>query len=187
MWLNIYIYSQLYNQKTMVTVRKEETKDSDAIRRVNDKAFENLAEGKVIDKIRSSDAEILSLVAEKEDKIVGHIFYSTAEIKSKNSTIRGMGLAPMAVLPEFQKQGIGKMLIQESLNMLRKEEHAFIIVLGHEDYYPKFGFEKASKYGIKCQWDGVPDEAFMIMNLDQEKMKGVTGLAKYRDEWNEAM
>ncbi|MEO0332014.1 MAG: N-acetyltransferase, partial [Bacteroidota bacterium] len=59
--------------------------------------------------------------------------------------------------------------------------------LGHEDYYPKFGFEIASKYGIKCQWDGVPDEAFMIIILDKVKMSNIRGVAKYRDEWSEAI
>lgn len=171
----------------MITIREENKNDLVTIKKINDKAFGQPQEGNVIDKIRESDSLVLSLVAEIDNNIVGHIFYSTAEIECNNERIAGMGLAPMAVLPEYQKQGIGKRLINESLNILKKKPVPFIIVLGHEDYYPKFGFEIASKYGIKCQWDGVPDEAFMIMILDKEKMSNIHGVAKYRDEWNEAM
>jgi putative acetyltransferase len=93
----------------------------------------------------------------------------------------------MAVLPEYQGKGIGSMLIREGISRLKSKQAPFIIVLGHDTYYPKFGFERASKYGIKCQWDEVPDEAFMIIILDKEIMKGVSGVAKYRDEFNEAI
>lgn len=171
----------------MITIRKETKNDLIAIRHVNDIAFDQPQEGKVIDKLRESDSEVLSMVAEIDKKVVGHIFYSTAVIEGKKDGIVGLGLAPMAVLPEYQKQGIGKQLINESLNIVKNRSVPFIIVLGHENYYPKFGFEKASKYGIKCQWDGIPDEAFMIMILDELKMSNIHGVVKYRDEWNEAM
>jgi len=171
----------------MITIREENKNDLITIKKINDKVFGQSQEGDIIDKIRESDSQVLSLIAEIDNNIVGHIFYSTAEIEFNNERIAGMGLAPMAVLPEYQKQGIGKRLIIESLNILKKKPIPFIIVLGHEDYYPKFGFEIASKYGIKCQWDGVPEEAFMIMILDKEKMSNIHGVAKYRDEWNDAM
>ncbi len=171
----------------MITIRVENKDDLITIKEINNKAFGQPEEGNIIDKIRASGSQILSLVAEIDQKIVGHIFYSEAEIEHDNERIIGMGLAPMAVLPEYQKQGVGKKLINESISILKKKPIAFIIVLGHEDYYPKFGFDKASKYGISCQWDGVPDEAFMIMILDKEKMENVHGVARYRDEWNEAM
>lgn len=171
----------------MITIREENNNDLIIIKEINDKAFGQPHEGNVVDKIRESDSQILSLVAEIDNTTVGHIFYSEAEIEHNNEKIIGMGLAPMAVLPKYQKQGIGKRLISESLEILKKMPIPFIIVLGHEDYYPKFGFEVASKYGIKCQWDGVPDKAFMIMILDKANMFNVHGVAKYRDEWNEAM
>lgn len=171
----------------MISIREENKNDLVKIKEINNKAFDQPQEGNVIDKIRESDSEILSLVAEIDGNLVGHIFYSEAEIECNNKKLKGMGLAPMAVLPKYQKQGIGKKLINESLKMLKKKPVPYIIVLGHEDYYPKFGFEKASKYGIKCQWDGVPDEAFMIMILEIEKMTNIHGIAKYRDEWDEAM
>ncbi len=168
-------------------IRLENKNDFNAIKIVNDKAFGQPQEGNVINKLRGSDPQVLSFVAEINSQVVGHIFYSTAKIECDNKKIVGLGLAPMAVLPEYQKQGIGKMLIKESLSAITKKYIPFIIVLGHADYYPKFGFEKASKHAISCQWNGIPDEAFMIMILDKEKMSGIHGIAKYRAEWNEAM
>jgi putative acetyltransferase len=97
-----------------------------------------------------------------------------------------MGLAPMAVLPDIQHRGIGTQLIRKGIESLRRAHCPFIIVLGHADYYPRFGFEGASAYGVKCQWDGVPDEAFMILWLDKSTMPPASGLAKYREEFDEA-
>jgi putative acetyltransferase len=73
------------------------------------------------------------------------------------------------------------------MDILEKHSALFIIVLGHPHYYPRFGFETASKYGIRCQWEGVPEEAFMILWLDKSKKEGASGIAKYREEFNEAM
>ena len=171
----------------MITIREENKNDLIKIREINDIAFNQSQEGEVVDKIRESDSKVLSLVAEIDNNIVGHIFYSDAIIEYNDEKIYAMGLAPMAVLPSYQKQGIGKLLINESLKILKKKDVPFIIVLGHEDYYPKFGFEIASKYNVKCQWDGVPDDAFMIMLIDKEITLKIQGVAKYRDEWNEAM
>jgi putative acetyltransferase len=98
-----------------------------------------------------------------------------------------MGLAPMAVLPDMQRRGIGTQLINAGVEELRKRRCPFIIVLGHAGYYPRFGFEKASLYGIMCQWEGIPDEAFMILWLDRTKAGSVSGLAKYREEFSEAV
>lgn len=171
----------------MILIREENTNDYAAIKNVNDKAFNQPQEGNIIDKLRHSGVQQLSLVAETDGKIVGHIFFSPAEAEGKNGKITGTGLAPMAVLPEYQKQGIGKQLIREGIERIKKQSVPFIIVLGHAQYYPKFGFEKASKYGLKCQWEGVPDEAFMVMILDKDKMKDVHGVVRYREEWNDAM
>lgn len=171
----------------MIQIREENESDYTAIKNVNDKAFNQPQEGIVIGKIRNSGSPFISLVAEIDKKIVGHVFFSPAEIENNGEKITGMGLAPVAVLPGYQKQGIGKMLINEGIHLIKKQSIPFIIVLGHEHYYPKFGFETASKYGIKCQWQGIPDEAFMILLLDKAKMKNVHGIARYLEEWNEAM
>ena len=97
-----------------------------------------------------------------------------------------MGLAPMAVLPERQRQGIGSELVETGLAELRERDCPFVIVLGHPEYYPRFGFEPASRHGIKCEWE-VPDEAFMILVLDGARMPEAGGRACYRAEFSEAM
>ncbi len=169
----------------MIKIREERTEDYDSVRIINDLAFGTSEEGRIVDKLRKACQEIISLVAVSGEKIVGHILFSPAEIKDTN--IIGMGLAPMAVLPDFQKQGVGSVLVKEGLRRIKKTDCPFIIVLGHEQYYPRFGFEQASKYGLKSQWEGVPDEAFMAMILDKTVMAGVSGVASYRDEFDEAM
>jgi putative acetyltransferase len=98
-----------------------------------------------------------------------------------------MGLAPMAVLPEFQRQGVGSGLVQAGIEILRESKCPFIIVLGHPEYYPRFGFEPASRYRIRSQWEGVPDPAFMILWLDKTMTNHVSGVAKYRDEFDEGI
>ena len=171
----------------MIKIREEKAEDYDSVREINDKAFGQVEEGRIVDKIREACEEIISLVAVEGEKVVGHIFFSPAEINHKGKTIKGMGLAPMAVHTEYQNKGIGSLLVNEGIIRVKETGCSLIIVLGHEKYYPRFGFETASMYGIKPQWDGVPDEAFMLMILDKETMAGVSGVATYRKEFDEAM
>ncbi|MCG8514774.1 MAG: N-acetyltransferase [Halanaerobiales bacterium] len=169
----------------MIEIREERREDYQAVRDVNNQAFNQPQEGMIIEKIRESGVEILSLVAIIDNKIVGHIFFSPVRMEEQATLKDGMGLAPMAVLPDYQQQGIGSKLIKEGIQRLKLKSVPYIIVLGHKDYYPKFGFETASKYGLKCQWDGVPDEAFMVMILDDKMKPKIHGVAKYRDEFDE--
>ena len=171
----------------MIKIREEKAEDIEAIRAVNDRAFNQPQEGLVIEKLRNSGCDILSLVAVKDNEIAGHILFSPVVLDDHPDVRGGMGLAPMAVLQEFQGLGIGSKLVREGIKRLRKRPVPFIIVLGHEHYYPRFGFEPASKYGIKCQWEGIPGGVFMIMILDRGRMKDVKGVARYRDEFNEAI
>ena len=171
----------------MIEIREEEQKDYDSVRILNDLAFGQSAEGHIVDKLRKACKETISLVAVFGEKIVGHIFFSPATILHNDEHIIGMGLAPMAVLPEFQKQCIGSLLVKEGLRRIKATDCPFIIVLGHENYYPRFGFELASKYGLRCQWDGVPDDAFMVLVLSKSAIAGISGVARYRSEFDEAM
>lgn len=98
-----------------------------------------------------------------------------------------MGLAPMAVLPERQRQGIGSTLVRAGIDVLWERNCPFIIVLGHSGYYPRFGFVPASRHGLLCQWDGIPDEAFMVLILDDDAMAAASGAARYRREFDQAM
>jgi putative acetyltransferase len=171
----------------MVTIRKEETRDIMAIRNLNEVAFDGPAEARVVDKLRRICDACLSLVAVDGDEIVGHIMFSPAIVESGDGDIKGMGLAPIAVLPNHQRKGVGTALIEHGLALLREKGCPFIIVLGHADYYRRFGFVPALRYNLESQWEGVPDEAFMILVFDQKALEGVYGVAKYREEFNEAM
>ena len=168
-------------------IRQEKPRDINDIHALNKLAFGQPQEANIIDKLRINCDNLLSLVAIENEKVVGHILFSPVEIEGQHGIIRGMGLAPMAVLPEMQHKGIGTQLVKSGIENLRKMQCPFVIVLGHPEYYPRFGFERASLYGIKCQWEGIPDDAFMILWLDKSKMSRVSGLAKYRDEFNAAI
>jgi putative acetyltransferase len=171
----------------MVSVREEEAKDVAAIRLVNERAFGRPEEADLVDRLRAACGDLLSLVAEDQGEIVGHILFSPATIESERGVIQGVGLAPMAVLPERQRQGVGSALVKRGLSMLRERGVPFVIVLGHPDYYPLLGFERASNYGLRSQWAGVPDAAFMVLRLNKPMLNGVTGVARYRQEFDAAM
>ena len=168
-------------------IRQEIPEDIKDIRALNEQAFGCPEEANVIDKLRDKYEGLLSLVAIDMEKIVGHILFSPATIEGKHGVVKGMGLAPMAVLPEMQRQGIGTQLIKTGIEYVKRTQCPFIIVLGHPEYYPRFGFEIASQFGIRSQWEGVPDEAFMILWFDKSMMNQVSGVGRYKDEFTEAM
>ena len=169
----------------VIEIRFERPEDIDEVRLLNTKAFGQPIEGRIVDKLRKSCKRILSLVAISNNEIIGHIMFSPVTIESQEGVIEGMGLAPMAVLPELQNQGIGSKLIEEGLRIIRNTSCPFVVVLGHETYYPRFGFQRASNYGLKSQWEGIPDEAFMVMILHNSVMKGVSGIVRYRNEFDD--
>jgi len=166
--------------RVLVEIREECPDDIAAIREVNRRGFEEEQESNIVDALRTNGAALLSLVAIMHDRVIGHIIYSPASV---GKMVEGAALGPMAVLPEHQRQGIGSKLVEAGNRKIRDEGYPFIIVVGHPEYYPRFGFRPASKYGIKCEWD-VPDDVFMVRILDQAKMQGVSGLAKYRPEFS---
>ena len=163
----------------MIEIREERPDDVAAIRDVNKRAFGQDQEGNIVDALRSNGAALLSLVATVDKKIVGHIMYSPITV----GDVTGAALGPMAVVPEHQGQGIGSKLVEAGNQKLKDAGYPFIIVLGHTNYYPRFGFTPARDFGITCEWD-VPAEAFMVLVLDQAKIDGVSGLAKYRHEFS---
>lgn len=164
----------------LVEIREECPDDVAAVRDLNRRAFGQDQESNIVDALRANAAALLSLVATVNDGVVGHIVYSPLSI---GGNVTGAALGPMAVLPEHQRQGIGSKLIEAGNQKLKNAGCPFIIVVGHADYYPRFGFRPAREHGIKCEWDA-PNDVFMLLVLDQAKMEGVSGLAKYRDEFS---
>lgn len=166
----------------MIGVREEQPRDRSAIREVNIRAFGQPEEADIVDRLRQNCTELLSLVAIRQDRVVGHILFSPVRIEGENRAVHGMGLAPMAVLPEYQGQGIGSELVRTGIASLESRRCPFVVVLGDAQYYPRFGFEPASLRGIRCEWD-VPDQAFMTLVLSEAEMHGLAGVARYRQEF----
>ena len=164
----------------MIDIREEAPGDAEAIRDLNRRAFGQDQEGNIVDALRANGAALLSLVATVEHQVVGHILYSPASVGDE---VTGAALGPMAVLPEHQRHGIGSKLVEAGNRKLEDAGCPFILVVGHADFYPRFGFRPASAHGITCQWE-VPDEVFLILVLDSAKMQGVSGLARYRHEFS---
>lgn len=147
-------------------------------------AFGRENEADLVEKLRGG-ASTLSFVAIEAEQIVGHIFYSPVEIEGScadDSLI--LGLAPIAVLPDYQRQGIGSLLIQYSLEQCAQLGCKAIVVLGHPEYYPRFGFTPASEKGLRCEYN-VPDEAFMVLELERGALDRCSGIVKYRSEFAE--
>ena len=163
----------------LVEIRDEVPEDAAAIRDVNNRAFGQDQEGNIIDALRSNGAVLLSLVATLRGQVVGHVMYSPASV----GDLAGAALGPMAVLPEYQRRAIGSKLIEAGNQKLKDRGCPFVIVLGHANYYPRFGFRPARAYGIQCEWE-VPDDVFMLLILDSDKTAGINGLARYRSEFS---
>ena len=163
----------------MITIRHEQPGDIEAIREVNRRAFGQEQEARIVDALRDSGAVLLSLVATLEDRITGHILYSPVHA----GDLGGAALGPMAVLPEQQRQGIGSRLVESGNELLQKAGCPFIVVVGHPEFYPRFGFQPARPYGLACEWD-VSDGVFMVKVLDDARMGGTTGQVRYRPEFS---
>jgi putative acetyltransferase len=168
----------------VITIRPERPEDAYRVRHVNELAFAQPAEADLVERLRHACPDSLSLVAE-DDVVVGHILFTSVVVESAGRAVVGMGLAPMAVLPDRQRQGIGSQLVRRGLDILRERRCPFVVVIGHAEYYPRFGFEPASTHGLASQWEGVPDAAFMVLVLDAHAMAGVAGVAKYIGAFSE--
>jgi putative acetyltransferase len=164
-------------------IRTENKFDYHDIREVNLSAFPGNDEALLVEKLRKS-GEIISLVAIKGDKIVGHVLLSPATIENGDESFNVLILAPVAVLPEFQNQGIGTKLINCGLKQARKRGYSIVTVLGHPEYYHRFGFKPAKKYGIESPFK-VPDESFMVLELVPGTLNQVSGVLIYSEAFND--
>jgi putative acetyltransferase len=168
-----------------VIIREETPDDRAAVRLVNELAFGQPAEADLVDSLREHCADALSLVAvDSSGAVVGHILFTPVTVDSAHEVV-GMGLAPMAVLPEQQRRGIGSQLVRRGLERLRERSCPFVVVVGHSEYYPRFGFAPASTHRLESQW-GLPDEVFMALVFDETAMAPVSGIARYRPEFDTA-
>ncbi len=164
-------------------IRTEKPEDVEAVRNVNIAAFGRENEANLVDRLRGMESTF-SFVAVQSDRIVGHILFSPVVVAGKcSSNLSILGLAPVAVLPEYQRQGIGTLLIQQGLEECRRSGFQAVVVLGHPDFYSRFGFIPASRKSLKCEYD-VPDEAFMVLELESGSLQDCSGTVKYRSEFS---
>ena len=158
-------------------IRAEQQKDIAAIHSVNEAAFLTPDEANLVAALREQAHPFISLVAEDDDKIVGHITFSPAELPG-HPELKIMGLAPMAVLPQQQRDGIGSALVLAGLEECKVLGMDAVVVLGHPEYYPRFGFTPSAQFGFGCEYD-VPAEVFMALELKPGCLSGVSGKIKY--------
>ncbi|MCZ6829600.1 MAG: N-acetyltransferase, partial [Gammaproteobacteria bacterium] len=158
-------------------IRAETENDRDAVYALNSAAFETPSEANLVDTLREQARPLVSLVSEHNGELVGHILFSPVSL-SGHPDCRMMGLAPMAVTPGHQNKGIGSALVRAGLDQCRKLGFTAVVVLGHPQYYPRFGFSPSSEFNIDSEYE-VPDEVFMAMELQVGSLRGKTGRVKY--------
>lgn len=165
-------------------IRREEASDVPKIRTVNVTAFGSTSEADIVDVLRSDAQDVVSLVADDDGEVVGHIMFSPVQVVSAPE-VWAMALAPMAVIPQRQRTGIGTALVRAGLEECRHSGVGAIFVVGHPSYYPRFGFAAGSKVGFNCEFD-VPDEAFMILELVPGKLAGRSGTVHFHEAFRNA-
>ncbi|MBC8312346.1 MAG: N-acetyltransferase [Candidatus Marinimicrobia bacterium] len=171
-------------------IRKETKNDHKEVFNVIEKAFKDVefadnTEQFLVERLRKSDAFIpeLSMIAVIDGRIVGHILLTKLKIKNDTNEFDSLALAPVSVLPKFQRNGIGGKLIVESHKKAKELGYKSIVLLGHENYYPRFGYKQADTFGIELPFD-VPKENCMAIELTKNGLKNVSGLVEYPKEFN---
>ena len=144
-------------------IRPEQEADHQQIRIINTSAFETDAEANLVEALRQCDIPLISLVAEEGNQLIGHILFSPVSLTESAHTPAITGLAPMAILPAWQGNGVGSRLVREGLRYCAEAGYVAVAVLGHPDYYPRFGFVPASRFNIKSEYE-VPDEVSCLRN-----------------------
>ena len=158
-------------------IRMEEPDDHAAVRTVNTSAFESVAEANLVDALRKEADPIVSMVAIDDKSIVGHIMFSPVTL-SEHPQLNIMGLAPMAIQPSRQRKGVGSALVRAGLNECKQLRCGAVVVLGHPEYYPRFGFVPSRHFEIGCEYQ-VPEDVFMVLELQPGFLQGARGIIKY--------
>ena len=161
----------------MYIIRNEQREDRPGVRHVNTTAFDTSTEADLVDALRLQLNSLISIVAVENEAVVGHILFSPVTLSSQPD-MPIMGLAPMAVVPGRQRQGVGSALVRAGLDACRRSGVGAVVVLGHAEYYPRFGFVPASVFGLVSEYD-VPDEVFMAIELEPAGLRGKSGTIAY--------
>jgi putative acetyltransferase len=166
-------------------IRPEQPGDESQIRIINQQAFGGDTEAALVDTLRQSGVSLISLVAEEEHQLIGHILFSPVTLSGQPRSPAIAGLGPMAVLPQWQRRGIGSLLVTTGLAYCASAGYVAVVVLGHPAYYPRFGFMPASGFNINSEFN-VPDEVFMVKELQNGALQDLTGIIQYQPAFKQA-
>ena len=164
--------------KQVVIIRAEQPEDVEEIRQINRKAFGAEAEANLVDALRASGIPCISLVAEDGNRLIGYILFSPVTLDGDTTGVALTGLAPMAVLPDWQNKGVGSTLVEEGLRLCKQAGYTAVVVLGHPEFYPRFGFVPSEYFGITSEYD-VPADVFMIREFHDGALDGCGGIIRY--------
>jgi putative acetyltransferase len=167
----------------MVEMRTAQPGDNTAIQEVHTVAFGGPVEAKLVKLICERKKALLSLVALRDGTVVAHILFSQVTVATVPEGFKAVGLAPVAVLPQFQRQGIGSMLVRKGLEQCKHAGYDVVVLVGDPAYYSRFGFLRAADFGLQNEY-GVLDE-FMVLQLRDGALGGVKGMVKYLPEFQE--
>jgi len=163
-----------------MNIRTEKPSDFDKIWSINAEAFETEDEANLVNALRDSGVSYISLVAEENDELVGHVLFTIVELTGDDAGLKLMGLAPMSVVPKQQNKGIGSLLVKAGIKQCVSKDFDAVVVRGHPEYYPKFGFVPSVKYAISSEYE-VPDDTFMVLELKKDSLRGKQGVIKYHE------
>jgi putative acetyltransferase len=166
-----------------MVIRLEEPSDAAQVREVNDTAFGTTTESRLVDALREAPGSI-SIVATVDSRVIGHILFTPVTIEPQ-TVVRVAGLGPISVRPEYQRARVGIRLVKAGLDECRRRGYKAAVVVGHPEYYPRFGFVPAHTKGLTCEFP-VPPAVFMMLELEAGALRGVRGLVRYRPEFGAA-
>ena len=168
----------------MLIIREETAEDFPIVFDINTRAFETDEEARLVNLLRRKARPVVSLVAERDNTILGHIMFSPVTVDDEAAGGRTMGLAPMAVHPDFQKQGVGSKLVHAGLDACRALRTELVFVLGHPDYYPRFKFKPAADSRFHYT-DPKLDEFFFVLELTKGAATGISGEVCYHPSFDQ--
>jgi putative acetyltransferase len=168
----------------MPLIREENPADSDSVHEVLAAAFGRDAESRLVERLRASGKVTASLVAEENGRLLGHVLFSAISIDTGTAQVPAVSLAPLAVLPAFQRLGVGSALVSAGLARLREMRVERVLVVGDPAYYARFGFVPALRFGLRCPFP-VPEGAFMALELTPGAFSGCAGVARYGHEFDD--